>query len=653
MHLLDDNGYGYRESDIDAFIDKKWVKVSDAASIYQYIDSIQNDDFADIRFLDRFINFLDYCEAENGYKPKVIFVANILLTKLTTVYDTGEIEHENLEAMRYLMDNGLEIVGIELGNEHYDDMDTTGVAIFKSGGSSAPKFNNYFQTCANMLDSLDADPQFDTIPVSLLAAPDPIHGAATGLGSTKIGYYEDWNADLKAKATNSAASGLFDAYTVNIYNRPDDLPECYRLYYDDYINSNPDTIISAIDDLIIPAWECAQDSFINYTNETLQTILNNYAGSCTECLGDDKPYWITEWGLFGVDNKAGANYGTSNVLNDTVAGNFGNTFVDAAYAFQYLLETTDYEVSLDGAHLADIDYMIKHNYMSRSIGGAINYRSGTDPNGETDPWYIRRANYWPFYMIRDIFNKGYERINTNVVQLDDEDRMPFIKCFYYDNPATLNLPSNFCNEIPGGTTQPVFYMYFYNPYPDDITFKHTEMTGTNSETFEEYEPLSDNAAFMKYVDVNQLYRHAGINQYMRDNSFYNNADVYPDITGISSEIFHLCNGDSIVLHGYSFGYIYWEITPEPYRIGIVEENNFSRVWPVPAKDKVEITYTFNETENYCIEVFDISGRIIQKSQITFTGYYTCKRNNAASGIYMFRIISGNGNILHTGRFIWE
>lgn len=57
----------------------------------------------------------------------------------------------------------------------------------------------------------------------------------------------------------------------------------------------------------------------------------------------------------------------------------------------------DYEAGLDGVHSADIDFMIKHNFMSKSVGGAINYRSGTDPIGEFDPVYIRRANYWPFY----------------------------------------------------------------------------------------------------------------------------------------------------------------------------------------------------------------------------------------------------------------
>ncbi|MBK7109107.1 MAG: hypothetical protein KA954_14210 [Chitinophagales bacterium] len=337
MHLLDDDGYGYREQDIDEFVNQGWLTTEAAAPFYSYINSKQEVDFNDIRFIDRFINFLEFCEDENGFKPQVIFVANILLTKLDTLYTEDstfrEIEHENMEVMRYLMDHKVEIVGIEMGNEHYDDRDKYGDAIFNSGDEK-PNFNIYFQTCKYLLDSLDSDPDFSSIPVALLAAPEPIHGAATGIGSTKIGYYEEWNEKLKIKATSPSTSYLFDAYTVHIYNRPDDLPECYRLYYDDYVKTNPTDPISTIDDQIIPAWECAQDSFRNYTTKTLQTILNNYAGTCTSCLGNDKPYWITEWGLFGVDNNSPeVNYGYSTVLNDTVAGNFGDTFIDAAYAF--------------------------------------------------------------------------------------------------------------------------------------------------------------------------------------------------------------------------------------------------------------------------------------------------------------------------------
>lgn len=251
MHLLDDDGYGYRDEDIDEFVDLEWLSPAAAAPLYVYIDS-QSTRYNDIRFIDRFIDFLEYCEDENGFKPDVIFVANIILGK-TTLYTNGEIAHENLEAMRYLMANGVKITGIELGNEHYDDMDLNGDAIFNNGGE-APSFFEYLNACDTMLDSLAYFLQFDTIPVSLLAAPEPIHGAESGLGTIKIGYYEDWNEGLKAVSSPTiTTSELFDAYTVHIYNRPDDLPECYRLYYDDYVKTNPNDEIPAIDDQIIPA----------------------------------------------------------------------------------------------------------------------------------------------------------------------------------------------------------------------------------------------------------------------------------------------------------------------------------------------------------------------------------------------------------------
>lgn len=356
-----------------------------------------------------------------------------------------------------------------------------------------------------------------------------------------------------------------------------------------------------LDTAIIPSWECARDSFGVYTNETLRNIMNQWAGSCDSCLGNSKPYWMTEWGFFGDDWK-------EIFVSDEVELDldFGNTFVDAAYAFQFLLEMTDYQAALGGVHLADVEYMFKHNYVSKTPGGAINQPFGLD---DTTNLFIRRANYWPFYMIREIFNKGYERINTTMVPLDGETREPFIKCFYYDNPASIVLPTSFCDEIPGGTTNPVFYMYYYNPYPDDITFKHEEMEGTNSETLETFIPSSGNAAFAKYVEVDELYWHAGMNRYVQHNPFFQGTLVEPDITGLSSEVFDLCDGDSIVLRGYSLGYIYWEITPEPNREGLVE-NTSIQVWPAPASNMVFVQFKIPGSQPAAYSIYTMSGQVI-------------------------------------------
>lgn len=73
-------------------------------------------------------------------------------------------------------------------------------------------------------------------------------------------------------------------------------------------------------------------------------------------------------GRFGVE---GIEEFESGGVNYTYSGDFANTFIDGAFAFQFLLEMTDYEAGVGSAHLADIDYMIKHNFLSKQLGSTI------------------------------------------------------------------------------------------------------------------------------------------------------------------------------------------------------------------------------------------------------------------------------------------
>lgn len=649
-HLLDSNGYGRRYADVDSFFAQGWMKAGQMASFDQEVYK-QDSLFAGIRFLDRLIDFAEYCEAENGYKPGVVFVANIIAAKYNEdIYD------ENMAVLHYLHDAGINIVGIELGNEHYDDRDTADHAIFRQGTNlMKPSFNDYWNTCMPMLTRLSEDSVFWNVPVALVAAPEPIHGEATGIEELKVGYYKGWNYNLKMRATTSPYDTAFDAFVVHVYQRPADMPACYDLYIEDNILGG-DSVLPLMDDgfnvelppldtVIIPAWECARDSFGIYTNETLRNIMNQWAGSCDSCLGNSKPYWMTEWGFFGDEWKAIFGDDTVELELD-----FGNTLVDAGYAFQFLLEMTDYQAVLGGTRLANIEYMFKHNYVSKTPGGAINQPFGLDDPANL---FIRRANYWPFFMIREIFNKGYERINTTMVPLDGETREPFIKCFYYDNPASIVLPNSLCDEIPSGTTNPVFYMYYYNPYPDDITFKHEEMEGTNNETFETFTPASGNAAFAKYIEVDELYWHAGMNRYVQHNPFFQGSLVEPNITGLSSEVFDLCDGDSIVLRGYSLGYVYWEITPEPNRVGLFE-NNAWKAWPVPAQQEVYLQVDLPDDNHvYHYRIFNIAGQMVAQGIFPESGYLTVQRNHMTPGLYLFQLTTTTGEVVGLSKLVWE
>ena len=346
FHLNDASGYGRRYTDIDEMESVGWISSSTAAIENNKIDD-QEEFFENIPFLERMVDFVEFCDDENGYKPEVIFVANVLLTKLTGIYSPGDIESENLEAIRYLLNEGVNIVGIEMGNEHYDDRkEINGKPIFNNPmNPNELYFNSYYQACLALLDSLDSDPALSDIPISLVAAPEPFHGGDIGhFGSATVSSYKAWNTALKDSAQSVTAGALFDAYTVHLYNVPREMPWCYNMYYEDYASLNPsEPITTSNDDAIVAAWECANDSFRVYTKDTLQAIMNNWAGSCTDCLGNDKPYWMSEWGRFGVD---GVKTFSSGGTNYNYSGDFANTFIDGAFAFQFLLEMTDYE----GAH---------------------------------------------------------------------------------------------------------------------------------------------------------------------------------------------------------------------------------------------------------------------------------------------------------------
>ncbi len=656
FHLTDSNGYGRRYGDIAAMRAANWIKVADSVKLDSLVD-IQEQDFENIPFLERMVDFVDFCDTENGYAPEVIFVANVLLTQLDGLYSPGEIESENLAAIRYLLGQGIEIVGIELGNEHYDDRDKNKVPIFKDG-SNQLSFNSYYQACLPLLDSLDSDTALAGIPVSLVAAPEPIHGEAIGkFGSNTVSNFNSWNKALKDSAQSITAGSLFDAYSVHLYNVTMDMPWCYNKYYEEYESTNPNYAIEAGDNdsVLVAAWQCANDSFQVYTQDSLKAIMNNWAGSCADCLGSDKPYWMTEWGQFAATENIQRIFGIAypdghetlrtivdlDTIIDTLSGDFRNTFIDGAFAFQFMLEMTDYEAGAKGTHLADVNYMIKHNYLGKSLGGIISEPLNLD---DDPPSFYRRAKYWPFIMMQDIYHKNYERVITTTMPLDGETRKPFIKCFYYDNPASFNLPASFCIEEPSGFTSPVFYMYFYNPYLDDITFKHEEMTGWEDDPEHPFNPSSDNAAFMKYVDVAQLYNHGGTNQWMMDNSAYSGGQPQ-DITGISQQVVDLCNGDSIVLPRYSYGYVYWGITPEPFRM-TGQENTALRTWPVPAQQEVYLQVDLPDaTAIYQYKIFNISGQLVAHDMFPESGYLTVQRNRLAAGMYLFQLTTTSGELV--------
>ena len=115
----------------------------------------------------------------------------------------------------------------------------------------------------------------------------------------------------------------------------------------------------------------------------------------------------------------------------------------------------------------------------------------------------------------------------------------------------------------------------------------------------------------------------------------------------------MCNGDSILLRGYSLGYIYWEITPEPYRVGLLEEISF-KAWPVPAKNEVYFQVDVpNETIEYQYKIINLSGQLVAQGIFPESGYLTVQRKHMSSGLYLFQLITNTGELVGQSKVVWD
>lgn len=611
MHTANDSvGYGMLQSDVDtmlalAIIDSGVWATQSAQVAEQYE---LNPDGA--RYIDRLIDLVQYCEEVNDFAPKVIFVANITMSKLLPgIYNVWE---ENLEAIRYLIDNGVDVVGIEMGNEHYDDH------FFE-------EFIDYWQHIRPLLDSLDDDAFLDPIPVSLTAAPEPDFAQLFGWSEGSVNRFKEWNSGLALKS----GSPKFDAYSVHIYNTWQMMEPCYQMYTDDYYDTDPDEPIVFDPDLgpdpyITDSWQCALDSFENFAEIWLPYIFNHYTiiDDSTYRLGTLKRYWVTEWGVKPASEDRGP--------MDSLHGNFNNTFAEAAFTMEYLLKLL--EIQGAGSQPIDIEFATKHNTMSGFTYGLLSHKGRLDPDAD---WFYKRASYYPFVINENIFSPSYERVNCSPVLLDGS-YLPYVRGYFNEGSD-------------------LFYMCFVNGTDDTVKFAIHEMTGdTTVLGYGSLTPSSSYGCYVKHIRTSQLYAHGGMNQYMVDNTFYNDTTIAPLIDTIYNEYNSTFLPDSMVsLPPFSLGWVKWQVSPNPERLTAQSNNIQISTWPNPANDIVNfsIETIANNESNFTISVYNILGEKVTEIMLTDHNaeWYSA---NEAKGIYIYELI-GAGKRLGTGKIILQ
>jgi len=617
-------GYGYEQPLIDSAYARGYLDASGYADWTNTVTNqyLINPDSA--RYIDRLIDFVQYCDEVNGFAPSVIFVANVSKQAMfPDIYDN--VTDENLAAINYLVDNGINIAAIEMGSEHYDDGNDI---------DTFATFDKYYELIKPLLIALQSDPVLNSIPVSVVAAPEPEFAEFIGVGPGSVDHYKEWNSQLRDRAEITTR---FDCYSIHLYDTDKAMEPCYQQYNNLYSSLSPNYDIPfaplPADDTLSIIWGCARDSFYSFTNNYLPTIFNRYsANDSSYCLGTVKSYVLSEWGVKPPDNPGSG----VPITDSTLLGNFNNTFAEAGFTFMYLLTLADIDTLDMGANIA---MATKHTEMAGYTYGLVSFWSSLDVD-DPDQRFVKRASWYPYYLMKNIFNKNYERVKSDVVLLDGT-YTPFIKTYFGGDGAYM-----------GTGWAPYFHMFYYNPTADTLYCIRDSITADIAFGYGDEDPLNGHMRY-RYMKAGELYSHGGDNSYMRDNGFYTGASVAPLIDTIyegSSPA-----GSNPALLPYSMGEFYWRLIPLPYKeeseliAGDIEIN----VYPNPASDYVNFNVDLRDeyVNEYIISIYNMFGQKINELLVS-NDNAVWQPQDLSKGVYIYELTS-MGKRLGTGKIILQ
>lgn len=186
------------------------------------------------RYIDDFILMIQNLEAQLGYTIDVLFCLNIVTANAA----------ENKAALDLLVSNGIQVTGVEMGNETYGQ---------SSGFNSFNSYLTYIQNADGLLGDQDyigmVRQYFPEMKIGVCAAPIATIDIEQGPGITyfinpeiKRIKYDDWNIALGNTWDSSRlisspvpyTAPLFDAAIVHFYYTSDFWSDCSVQFLEDY-----------------------------------------------------------------------------------------------------------------------------------------------------------------------------------------------------------------------------------------------------------------------------------------------------------------------------------------------------------------------------------------------------------------------------------
>lgn len=184
------------------------------APLYHATNSYQYDPMFNRNYIYDFVDMVKDVEKKYGQKTEVLFVANLLqffkhqssFNVISECLNPNDVcfqskLQEIVNAINFLKSHGVEVVGVELGNEMWADHK------MKLGGANEVTTAKYFELCTIVSDRLKE--KFDNMPMGIVVHQPVCYGADSERNK--------WNMDLKEFFKNSLNKEKFDALILHAY----------------------------------------------------------------------------------------------------------------------------------------------------------------------------------------------------------------------------------------------------------------------------------------------------------------------------------------------------------------------------------------------------------------------------------------------------
>ena len=239
FYHFDDPGYGYNRADAES------VKGSNA---YQNAINSSKRDLSDCQRTGRKDNYaVDFVRLAKQTGSSVVIVTNHLHSSF----------EENLRMVKFFKESGVQIAGVELGNEYY----------LKAYQKEFPDVQSYIKTVKPL--ALKIRSLYPEIPLAVVAAPN---AEMKDIGANRSALLDNWNAQLSKE-------DFYDAYAVHLYAK------------DKSCDQKTDRMQVS---------SCYLDSNEEYINETIPNGIKAY-----EKIFPEHKMWVTEWNVKEVFDGLG------------------------------------------------------------------------------------------------------------------------------------------------------------------------------------------------------------------------------------------------------------------------------------------------------------------------------------------------------------